>query len=155
MREYKSRRFIKTEQLFLVFEDQVVCRNVVRDVGATFKGTVDSMPLLVDGKIPIMDLCCVKAVQIFLIFSVEQVAVFVTVVIVFFFEYLLVFALDFVAFVIVRLVFGNFVNEEQRKRLDAAFEIELFLFEVRLDGFADLGAFHGVFGNVADHLALA
>ena len=113
MREDESRRFIKTEQLFLVFENQVVCRNIVRDVGATLKGAVDGMALLVDGKISVMDLCCVKAVQIFLIFSVEQVAVFVTVVIVFFFEYLLVFALDFVAFVIVRLVLGNFVNEEK------------------------------------------
>ena len=62
MREYKSRRFIKTEQLFLVFEDQVVCRNIVRDVGATLKGAVDGMALLVDGKISVMDLCCVKAI---------------------------------------------------------------------------------------------
>ena len=112
------------------------------------------MALLVDGKISVMDLCSVKAVQILLIFPVEQVAVFVTVVIVFFFENFLVFALDFIALVIVRLVLGNFVDEEQGKRLDAAFEIELFLFEVRLDGFADLGAFHGVFGNVADNLTL-
>ena len=51
--------------------------------------------------------------------------------------------------------FVHFVDEEQRKRLDAQFEKFLLFFKVRKDRFMDLYPAHIVFGNVAGNITFA
>ena len=62
---------------------------------------------------------------------------------------------QFVSVFIVLAVFCHFVDEEQRKSLDAQFEKFLLFFKVRKDRFMDLHPAHIIFGNIAGDIAFA
>ena len=68
---------------------------------------------------------------------------------------LAVLAQQLVSVFIVLAVFCHFVDEEQRKRLDAQFEKFLLFFKVRKDRFMDLHPAHIIFGNVTGNIAFA
>ena len=68
---------------------------------------------------------------------------------------LAVLAQQLVSVFIVLAVFCHFVDEEQRKCLDAQFEKFLLFFKVRKDRFMDLHPAHIVFGNVAGNITFA
>ena len=68
---------------------------------------------------------------------------------------LAVLAQQLVSVFIVLAVFCHFVDEEQRKCLDAQFEKFLLFFKVRKDCFMNLYPAHIVFGNVAGNITFA
>ena len=55
--ENESCRLIKTQQAFLVLQNQVISRNVVRSVLPAFHLTINRMAFLVDGEIAVVYLC--------------------------------------------------------------------------------------------------
>ena len=49
-------RLFKGQQTFLVFQDQIIGRNVIRHIRATLDRTVDAVTFLVDAEIALMDI---------------------------------------------------------------------------------------------------
>ena len=153
--ENKPRRFVKTQQTLLVFQYQVVGRNVVCGVFATLHLTVDRVTFLVDGEVAVVHFRGRETPQIVLVVVLEQRQIFIQVTAVFVFEHLPQGAFRLVSVAVVALVIGHLVDKEQRECLDALLEQGTLFLEVRLDGLTNLYLLDGFLAYISHHLTLA
>ena len=72
MREDEACRFLKTEELFFVLQDEVVSRNI----GIAVALGIDGFTFLVNGEITLMNLLRSESAQIFIIFLVIDMIAF-------------------------------------------------------------------------------
>ena len=120
MRKDKPCRLVEAQQAFLVFQNQVVGGNVVRKVAFLSRLAVDgSSAFLVYREIAVVYLFGAETEQISLVSVVKQRKMFVQQVRIFLFEDLLEHAFHLVALFVVAFILCHFVDEKERKRLNA------------------------------------
>ena len=150
-------RLFKGEQPFLVFQNQVIGRDIIRELTTALRLAVDAASgLFVDAEITFMNSRRLPAElpQILLVRCIFQCEVLVLKnVEVLFLEHLAVFAQLLVAIFIILAVLGDLVDEEQGERFDAHVEVLLFLFKMGKNRLTDLDAAHTTIGFIVDHIA--
>ena len=155
VREDKSCRLVEGKQTFLVFQNKIISRDIVRELASAFQLTVDaSAGLFINTEISSVNGVLVKAHvgKISLIRCIQESAIFLQNGKILLFENLTVLAKNLVAVFIVLTVLCNLVDEEQRKRLDTLIKELFFFFKVRDNGFADLNTTHILLGYVAHYV---
>ena len=155
VRENKSCRLVEGEQTFLVFQNKIISRDIVRELASAFQLTVDaSAGLFINTEISSVNGVLVKAHvgKISLIRCIQESAIFLQYGKVFLFENLTVLAKNLIAVFIVLTVLCNLVNEEQRKSLDALVKETFLFFKVRDNSFTNLNATHILLGYVAHNV---
>lgn len=114
MREDKTHRGIERKQTFLVLQNEIIGRNIIAFISASFQTAVNLMPLFIDAEISGMSLGNINCPQILLVRCVEQCKILIQYINIFLLENLAVFRVNLVAILIVAAVFCNLVNKEQR-----------------------------------------
>ena len=150
MRKDEPRRLVERQQSFLVFEDEVVCGDVVAFSFAICFGVDRSS--LVDRKIALVRVFDVDRFEIFDIGRFVYAVVFVEDGVILFFEHDAEIAEQLVALLVVLAIVFDFVDEEQRQTLDPLIEKLFLLLEMRADGLADLNAAHIRLVDISDRL---
>ena len=137
--ENHARRLIEREQPLLILQDQIIRRNIVRQIRAAPETAVHrASRLLVNAEIPRVHLLYRHIVQIFHIRRVKNIAVFVHHRAVLLLEDPPVLPKHGISVCIVLTVLRHLVDEEQRERLDPACEKPLLLLKMRDNRLTDL-----------------
>ena len=139
MGENHARRLIEREQPLLILQDQIIRRNIVRQIRAAPETTIHcASRLLVNAEIPCVYLLYRHIVQILHIRRVKNIAVFVHHRAVLLLEDPPVLPKHGISVRIVLTVLRHLVDEEQRERLDPACEKPLLLLKMRDNRLTDL-----------------
>ena len=137
--EDHTRRLIEREQPLLILQDQIIRRDIIRQIRAAPETTIHrTSRLLVNAEIPRVYLFYRHIVQIFHIRRVKNIAVFVHHRAVLLLEDLPVLPKHGISVCIVLTVLRHLVDEEQRERLDPACEKPLLLLKMRDNRLTDL-----------------
>ena len=132
VREDESCRFIKAQQTFLVFQNQVVCRDIIRRVISSLHITIHSMTFLIYREVTIMYLLYRESLQILLIVIFKQRQVLIQIAIILILEHLPQVTLYYFPTLIISFVVGHFIDKEQREGLDTLLEQLSFFLKMAL-----------------------
>lgn len=114
MREDKPRRFLKTQQALFVFENQIICGDIIREFAATLERTIDrTASLLIDTEIALMRICSFDAIQIAHICRIEELALLIEHGYIFLLKDLAILAQQLIALLIILAILRHLVNEEE------------------------------------------
>ena len=137
--ENHARRLIKGQQPLLILQDQIIRRDIVRQIRAAPETAVHrASRLLVNAEIPRVYLLYGYIVQIFHIRRIKNIAVFVHHRAVLLLEDPPVLPKHRISVCIILTVLRHLVDEEQRERLDPAREKPLLLLKMRDNRLTDL-----------------
>ena len=145
----------KGQQSLLIFQNQIVGRNVIGHIRATLNRTVDAVPFLINAEIALMHIMYIGGIQIGSILRLKNRTIFVHYSHVFLLKNLAILAQKLIAVFIVLTVFSHFVNEEQGKGLDTHFEQLLFFFKVGNDRLPNLHPAHIILRDIAGYITFA
>ena len=154
--EDKACRFLKAEEPFFVFEDQIIGGDIIGKLTAALELTVHAAAgLLVDAEVALMNGGNIAAggTEILLIGRVEELDMVIQNADILLLEDFPILPRDFVTVFIVLSVLGYLIDEEQGQGLDAHVIELLFLLKVGKDGLANLDAAHILFRHVTHHMA--
>ena len=156
VRENKPSRFFKGQQPFLVFQNQIVGRNIIRHIRATFHRAVHAATsLFINAEVAAMHLMDIDSIQILHVVSIQEVAILVQNRDVLLLEDSTIFTELFIPIFIILAVFRHFINEEQGQRFDSQLEQLLLLLEMGNDRLTDLHPAHIHFRYITSYITLA
>ena len=113
MGEDKSCRLVKGQQPFLVFQNEVVGGNIIRELSTTLERRVDAATgLFVDAEIALVRVGSFNAAEILLIRRIKHRQMLVQNVEIFLLKDTTVFAQDFVSVLVILTVLCNLVDEK-------------------------------------------
>ena len=113
MREDKAHRIAEGKKPLLVFQNQIVSRNIIALVTAALQRAVNLAAFLINAEITGMRFMHIDAAQILLIWRVEQSQILVQYIQIFLFKDLSVLGIGLIAILIILTILGNLVDEEQ------------------------------------------
>ena len=112
VRENEAYRVFKGEQPFFVLQNQIVSRNIVAFITATFQRTVYLATFLVNAEITGVCAVDINGAEVLLVWCMKQCQVFIQNICIFLLEDFSVFGVDLIAVFIVFTVFCNLINKE-------------------------------------------
>ena len=157
MGEDEAGRLLEGQQPLLIFQNQVVGRNIVGELAAFLCGAVDAAPrLFVDAEITTMDFGYIipGGFQVSLVGRVEQLNVVVGNINILLLKHFAVFTQNFLAVLVILAIFGNLVNEEQGEGLNTSGKQLFFLLKVGNDGLSNLDTAHILLRHITHHIPL-
>ena len=151
----KACRLLKRQQTFLVLHNQIIGRNIVRELAATFQTTVDtSTGLFINTKIALVYSTYITAsgFQVFLIRCIENSNVLIQHIQIFLFKHLTIFTKNFIPVCIILTILGNFVDKEQREGFDTHVKQFFFFLKVGKNRLSNLNPTHIRFRHITRNL---
>ena len=155
--EDEAGRLLEGQQPLLIFQNQVVGRNIVGELAAFLCGAVDAAPrLFVDAEITTMDFGYIipGGFQVSLVGRVEQLNVVVGNINILLLKHFAVFTQNFLAVLVILAIFGDFINKEQGEGLDASGKQLFFLLKVGNDSLSNLDTAHILLRHITHHIPL-